>query len=141
MEGVVTPAAELIATLGAAEMHTASFRQCVLKTTVWTSWRERREDEEEGWSEGGGENKEKASQCWGRVTLMLCTKKLSVSDWDLFADCKIFFSSYSSGLLQGKLCYNKTQTAALTLKAMSHSLYVHFVSFPCMKRRSFLIHV
>lgn len=38
MEGVVASAAELVPTLGAAEMHTASFRQGILEPAVWTGW-------------------------------------------------------------------------------------------------------
>lgn len=40
VEGVVAATAELVTTLGAAEMHAASFRQCILKAAVWTGWRE-----------------------------------------------------------------------------------------------------
>lgn len=36
VERVVAAAAELVATLGAAEMHAASFRQRILEATVWT---------------------------------------------------------------------------------------------------------
>ena len=38
VERVVAATAELVATLRAAEMHTASFRQCILKAAVWTGW-------------------------------------------------------------------------------------------------------
>lgn len=38
VERVVAAAAELVATLGTAEMHAASFRQCILETAVRTGW-------------------------------------------------------------------------------------------------------
>ena len=40
VEGVVAATAELVAALGAAEVHAAALGQSVLEATVWASWGE-----------------------------------------------------------------------------------------------------